>query len=174
MKTNKSSNTKTETRYTGDWKVFVKKSGDHITRKVVTKGVRKVYCFKTLFELEHDLREGYEVRLTFDNNVGNQVECVRLIPMMKPDCSGMYVSAQPMGELCSTLKDIKPKLIRRAQGGTHEPSEISASAAKKIWSDVAGKRNEHRGEKREWVTPDTVVECPKCGYEFRVGRPNND
>ena len=174
MKTNKSGNSKSETRFTGDWEVGVVKRGNSIRRKVVTKGVRKVYCFKTLFELEHDLREGNEVRLTFANDCGNEIDCVRLIPMMKTDFSGMYVCAQTMGELCDSLKGIKTKLIRRAQAGKHEPREISASQANKMWREANDKRNEESREKREWVSPDTVVECPKCGYEFRVGRPNND
>jgi hypothetical protein len=170
MKTNKSSNT----RFTGDWEVGVVKRGNSIRRKVVTKGIRKSPCCVDLEDVQRNLREGNEVRLTFANDCGNEIDCVRLIPMMKTDFSGMYVCAQAMGELCDSLKGIKTKLIRREQAGKHEPRVISQTEAKSLWIEKNARRRDAEREKREWVSPDTVVECPKCGYEFRVGRPNND
>ena len=169
-------NTKTETRYVGEWETHIAKRGDHITRKVASTGnVEYVLPAGAEESFIRMMREGKEITLCFRSRNGDAKPLVRFYAVMKTDFSGMYVSAQTLGEFrTDTLEGIKSKIIHRTQTGDHKPHEISAKEANGMWRDINDKVRNDAREKREWVSPDTVVECPKCGYEFRVGRPNKD
>ena len=153
---------KTETRFTGNWvspTVHVTKNGVFAPRrKVLTNGIEH-YKLAMLDHIVRDLRSGYEVRLT--DSDGNDV--LRLFPFMDTHCKEMSVVAQSMQGLRKCISDIKPKIVRV------KPNETEVVNAKHV-AEITEECHTKRGE-RIWVTPDQMVECPKCGFEFRIGRP---
>ena len=142
--------------------VKVNRNGNmgNVKRKVLTKGVKVLSVGAVLKQAKELLRQGYEVRLADDYGL----DAVRLMPIAKPDCKSMYVSAQTIGTFRQCL--IGKKL--RVRHGNHEIKSAEAAAMVK---EAAVRKEQH--DMRIWITPDTVVKCPKCGTEFRVGRPNN-
>ena len=151
---------KQETRYTGCWKVEVRSKGHGYAprRKVVTEKETLRYEIRDLDDIMADLRAGHEVRLTYRDQ-----DCIRLFPLMDTRCKGMNVIAQSMGYFRDCLSDIKPKIIKVSR---KECKEIEATDVNQMTERAHLQRAE-----RTWVTPDTVVACPKCGFEFRIGRP---
>ena len=176
MKKKSHKDTHTETRYVGEWETHIAKRGTSITRKVKSTGnVEYVLPAGAEESFSKLLREGKEITLCFRSRNGAAKPIVRFYAVMKTDFSGMYVSAQTLGEFrTETLEGITSKIIQREQAGDHKPHEVSAKEANGMWRGINDKRRNEAREKREWVSPDTVVECPKCGYEFRVGRPNKE
>ena len=156
-----------ETRLEGaNWDepvVKVRRNGNmgNVKRKVLTKGVKVLNVGAVLKQVKELLRQGYEVRLADDYGM----DAVRLFPLAKPDCKSMYAAAQTMGTFRQCLMGKK----LRVRHGEHEIKSAEAAAMVK----EAAVRKE-QNDKRMWITPDTVVRCPKCGTEFRVGRPNNN
>ena len=145
--------------------------GRHPARKVLTKGVRTIWLGSdTVKEIVMSLRHGYEVRFL---DFGTHTDVIRLFPMMSADLKTMLVKADTMGMLrTDTLSDKKAVFTRRG-------SEVSAETVKAFAEDrlsqtpsPAYAAQGHRNY--AYVTPDTVVTCPKCGYSFRVGRKNSE
>lgn len=155
-----------ETRLEGaNWDepvVKVRRNGNHgdVKRKVLTKGVKLLNVGAVMKQVKELMRQGYEVRLADDYGM----EAVRLFPLATPDCKSMYAAAQTMGTFRQCL--IGKKL--RVRHGGHE---IKSSEAAALVKEAAVRKEVN--DMRLWVTADTVVKCPKCGTEFRVGRPNN-
>lgn len=102
--------------------------------------------------LKKRLRQGREVRLWGG---------VRFYPCTdKSNASKIVVCAQTMGFLRGDLlADKKPRFFRGK-------SEVDAAGLAKL--DRAAKKN--AAGKKKAAIPDTMVTCPDCGSEFRVGR----
>ena len=67
-----------------------------------------------------------------------------------------------MGYFRDCLSDLKPHV-------THNRKELNEVELRREVNAQRAKYEEFR-ENRISVTPDTVVTCPSCGTEFRVGR----
>ncbi len=135
-------------------------SNSAIKRKVRTKGVVYVRAARILEGIVKNLRKGYEVRLTD----GGENDAIRIFPIASVDCRRMYVRTQAMGELCEVLKD--KKLVV-----THGGEQLSEHETERI---VNEQRERYEEDRKLHVTPDTMVTCPNCGTEFRVGRPRKE
>ena len=142
-----------------DWEtptVNVKKNGKgDFSRKCKTTGIAKVYLTPSQTDyLVKSLKRGCEVRINAnDPQVG---DFVRLFPVVATDGSRMFVASQAFGPLSDLVYGGKHvKLVRKGK-------EID----KKEYDEI---RDEYRDERIN-VTPDTEVECPKCGHRFRVGK----
>ena len=125
-------------------------------RKVITKGVAKVELTKAQTErIAKMLGSGMEVRLA----VGGE-DAVRLYPCAATDFKTMFVAAETMGEF-----------RHAAYRGRHLSFTSRRGARRVSRDDVAARAERVRDARREraQVTPDTMVECPSCGYTFRVG-----
>lgn len=104
-------------------------------------------------EISRIVRAGYEVRLGEDNENG-----IRFYPLMNAACNGMVLIAQTIGDYRDSLHGAKYEIY---QGG----NEIDSDEAKERVAE-----NRVRVGAFKSVTPDTMVECPKCGAKFRVGQ----
>ena len=126
-------------------------------RKVVTRGVVRIGATDLLRDVRENLRKGFEVRLVL-----NTEDAVRFIPMMdSKKTDKMLVNARAMGDFCKrTLSDKKARF-------TQYGKEVSVEEVKAY---AEQKKSETHNCECEFVTPDTMVKCPKCGYAFRVGR----
>ncbi len=149
----------------GNWdpEVTIQRDGARhraLRRKVVTKGIVHVRAAKILEGIVRNLRKGYEVRLT--DNAEN--DAIRIFPIASKDCRRMYVRTQAMGGLCEVLKD-KTLVV------THGGEQLSERETERI---VNEQHERYEEDRRLHVTPDTMVTCPNCGTEFRVGRPNKE
>jgi len=163
MKTSKNAknnNSKTENgRFVCDnWdaEVNVHYHGGHnsVTRKVVTKGQWHVNheAWPTIVnEIKKHMRMGQIVYLGTD---------LIFVPVMKKDLTGMYASARAMGGLYACLEDKKATVKHRGEILDEEQCE-----------DMVEEQNRrHEKSMKASVTPDTMVTCPNCGTEFRVGK----
>ena len=139
--------------------VKVKSKGRGVlpARKVVTRGVVRIGATQLLHDVRVSLRRGVEVRL-----VENREDAVRFIPLMdSKKTDKMLVNAKAMGDFCErTLSDKKARFMQYGK-------EVSVEEVKAY---VERKKSETHNCECDFVTPDTMVECPKCGYSFRVGR----
>ena len=150
-----------EPRIEGEWdaEVRIKKCRDKthtsMRRKVKTKRLCRVY-FDAAFT-KRKLREGYEVILM--DRDGHNV--LRLFPCMNADFTEMYVSAQTLGDFRhKTLEGIKWHT-------TYCGSDRSNDEVRELNEDT---REENAKRKFIEVTPDMIINCPKCGTEIRVGK----
>lgn len=150
-----------EPRVEGEWDAEVriarKKDTTHkaMRRKVKTNKKYKIHA--SFAEVKEKLRQGYEVVLA--DLKGNDV--LRLFPCMNTDFTEMYVSAQTLGDFRhKTLEGIKWHT-------TYHGSDRSNDEVREM-NDYERQANTKR--KFIEVTPDTVIECPKCGTEIRVGK----
>lgn len=103
---------------------------------------------------------GYEARLA---------ESIRFVHMYD-DKDGLYLSPQLMKPYKDdVVKGIKFRLLFEGnEVGSLE--EVRALSAKKR-DEGCGMRDEERGMREvDEVTPDPMMTCPKCGYEFRAGK----
>ena len=149
-----------ESRFAGtNWDAEVKCTSDGpgrsvLRRKVLTKGTKTIKCPKVINDAIRLLRMGFEVRL------GNeQGDAIRLYPCMGKDFDTMFAAAMTTGDFRNCLNDKKAKVIRRF--------------GKAVTVDEAveeGKKKYEASKAHQAVTPDTMVKCPKCGCEFRVGK----
>ena len=131
----------------------INRKGDHVSRKVLT---RKVVCINAarIFDAIIDqLRQGNEVRLcNGDSNA------VRFYPCLKQDMKTMFVASATMGDFRESLVDKKAKLFRLGE-------ERTAKDMREFQQAVSEEINAHKH-----VTPSTMVRCPNCGEEFRIGK----
>ena len=152
-----------ETRMTAEWEpeAKIKRSGGHYTapaRKLLTKGVAQL-CYPTMLkEVLDKLRSGYEVRLTYWK--GN--DAIRIFPILSTDLKTVYPHAQTMGVFRHALEDLKPKVYHKGE----LLDDVRIRMEKNVQMD---KYNKFKEQQRLSVTPDTMVTCPNCGTEFRVG-----
>ena len=129
-----------------------------LKRKVMTRGIMRIRAFAPTKEaIVKCLREGYEVRITdaMDNDI------IRLFPCVKTDMKTMFVTAQSMGDFRECIGDKKVRSI-------HCGKEISDNEVSRLKNEQTKAYKEAR--RRLTVSPDTMVTCPKCGTEFRVGK----
>lgn len=153
-----------------DWdklEVRVKAGSDRtaaLRRKVKTLGKTTIGATDILKIAICHLRSGNEVGLV--DSQGNT--CIRLYPVASKDCKRIYVAAQAMAALSQCMTDKKPVVM---SGRGHAEKEMEASKLEGLIKAQEKKYEDCRG--RVNVSPDTVVECPKCGYEFRVGKKLN-
>ena len=131
-------------------------------RKVITKGVWPVILGRTIENAIEMLRKGYEVR--FVDSEGN--DAIRLFPMMGTDLKTMTVGAATMGAFRDATLADKKAVFHRFGG------EVARETVERYMAEKAGERAGGRADV-ESVTPDMMVNCPKCGYSFRVGRRND-
>ena len=98
------------------------------------------------------LRGGYEVRL-FGGSV-------RLYHCVDKEFRTMYVAASTLADsrVRSCVHDIAFDFVRR--DGRHDVQDVI---------DMELDRRTAVDEMPH-ITPDTTVECPKCGHRFRVGK----
>ena len=140
-------------------------------RKVVTKGIHKLLLGVEHRRITDLLRRGYEVRLEF---AGSGQDAIRLFPIMTQDLKHMEVKADTMGSFkTDTLADKKAVFAR--MGKDVSRAEIEDYDATKKSETPVGKWKPGMGgeSEQDYVTPDMMVTCPNCGYNFRVGRKNN-
>ena len=156
-----------QTRLTADWGSPIIRATHHAgkvpERKVVTNGRMELLLNDSQVRyLTKYLRQGCEVTLT----TRDARPVCRFFPLSSVDMSRIYVAAlclQPFS--VDTLADKRPVACRFGSGGRHElQSTLATQEARDRF--VA----ESRSAKLEEVTPDMVVECPRCGFEFRVGK----
>ena len=139
-------------------------------RKVVTKGIEYVTIPTNIGRICDHLRKGYEVRLRFAGGDGK--DSIRLFPFMAQDLKHMEVKADTMGSFrTDTLAD--KKAVFALVGKQVSQAKIEEFVAEKSSETPIGKWKGGESE-QDYVTPDMMVTCPRCGYNFRVGRKNND
>lgn len=144
----------------GEWEadVTAKRNGRTnaaLRRKVKTVGIKQLDVADLFDEVRGYLRRGYEVRLTSKNDG----EAIRLYPCLDADFTQMFVAAMTMGAFRTSLADIRFRTSHCGQ--SVDPADERTAK---------GERAERIAAARQSVTPDTVVTCPKCGTEFRVGK----
>jgi len=144
----------------GEWEaeVATRKQGrfnNTLRRKVATRGIKHISVGRLLGEVARYLRRGYEVRLVD----GKQKSAVRFYPCLDKEYKAMFVSAQTMGDFRHSINDIK---FRVSNKGKELDVEQSVE-------DYERKR-EQTSRTLACVTPDMTVECPQCGFEFRIGK----
>lgn len=159
MKTkNKPSRKSTELAKTVNWDEAVPfhtlRNGKYHAPNVmaVTKGVKRFPADELFEAIIADLRRGYECRLTNADE-----DAIRLYPMTFSDSGKVAVVGATMkGGLRSCLESRRTVMYRRGH-------EMSRRSYQREISKIRQNRRELVG-----VTPDTTVNCPKCGFRFRV------
>ena len=126
-------------------------------RKVITNGKVRIALTRPQTErIANMLGRGNEVRLT----AGGE-DAIRLFPCADTDFRTMFVASETMGD------------FRHAAYRGRRLAFTSRHGRRRIGREEIEERVERAGSgaaERRRVTPDTVVECPKCGFEFRVGK----
>lgn len=145
----------------GKWraKVSAKSSGPHradMRRKVMTRGVKTIDVLDLFEEAKLLLRQGYEVRLASENDG----EAIRLYPCLDANYAQMFVAAMTMGGFRQSVGDIPFCMVHCGETVDLEEERVAKER----------KAETIRRQSRQNVSPDTVVTCPKCGTEFRVGK----
>lgn len=147
-----------------DWdnecQIKIERGGNRgaLRRMIPTRGTVTIDATAILDSVKEQMRKGYDVRLTYDGE-----EAVRFFPFASADCKSVLVRIQPLGSAADWLKDKK--------------ITVKHCGEKKSGSEVDALYREARAKDRkapDYVTPDMMVNCPKCGFRFRVGRPNKE
>ena len=155
-----------ESRYVGgNWDeatVRVRRNGGKQTlkRKVVTKGVKTLNLGAAMKAAKEWLRQGYEVRIADEHGE----EAIRIYHLVSTDCRSMYPQAATMGRFRRDALAGKTVRVR------HCGVAVTKEHRQELVEEQA-KRHEKSAEGGlACVTPDTVVQCPNCGTQFRVGK----
>ena len=143
----------------GKWEATVSLSSKGINRadmrrKVRTNGIRRIDASDIIADAMNQLRAGFEVRLK--DAEGD--DAIRLYPCLDADYSEMFAAAQTMGEFRHGLKDIGFTMKRSGNYANREEATAARARTKAL------------KVRRQNVTPDTIIVCPKCGTEIRVGK----
>ena len=104
------------------------------------------------------LRQGKIVELSDSSGKS----CIMLVPIASADCKSILVAAKSMTPLSRCMTDKKPVVV---QGRGKNLKAVSSDGVQDLVDEQA-----ERFEQRISVTADTVVACPQCGFEFRVGK----
>ena len=124
-------------------------------RKVLTTGIGRVALTKRqMGGITQMLRSGKEVRLSDGADA-----ILRLYPCAETDFRTMFVAAQAVGSFRRAAYEGRKLRFTSAKGSRELSGEDVALRVAKV---VA--------ERREGVTPEVLVSCPKCGFEFKVGK----
>lgn len=126
-------------------------------RKVLTRGVAKVKLTKgQMSGITKMLGSGMEVRMGFGGE-----DAIRLYPCAATDFKTMFVAADTMGEFRHAVYRGRRLAFTSRRGGRNvSREEVEARVG----------RVERARQERVHVTPETVVACPACGFEFKVGK----
>ena len=128
-----------------------KGQGHAVSRKVLTKAAHPISLVSNEIDRAAELlRQGYEVRLASTDGI----DAVRLYPCVGTDMKTMFVAAATMEPFRGVLADKRVRF-------THRGHEVTRGEARRL--NAAKVAEAH-------VTPDTTVECPRCGNRFRVGK----
>lgn len=165
-------NTETTTeneRYSCDnWdpEVQVKHQGKHssLRRKVLTRGIIRIKMPCLVEKITSKLRRGLEVRITGADGE----DAIRFFPLAGTDCKSMFPKAQAMGDFAKCLGDKRLTVVSGHDRRKLDDDEIGSKIAAQKERYVEEYERTHAD--RPSVPPDTVVTCPNCGTEFRVGR----
>ena len=134
-------------------------SSGKIPRKLVGRGIVTIKTRavdELLRAIADNARKGIETRLAYtDGSWG-----VRFVQMVDHDLKRIDIAAwvskdSPLG---TCLADKKPIIV-------HNGRQLDEKETEEFVKEAREKRRD-----RVCVTPDTMVECPKCGFEFRVGK----
>lgn len=153
-----------EARVTADWEPQAsvqKKDARHpyLKRKLLTTGIERFRLPMTLEQIRQALRQGKEVRF-YD---GGENDAIRIFPLLSRDCKTIYPVAETMGDFRDCLSDLKPHVM-------HNRKELNDMELRREVNAQRAKYEAGKEATRLSVTPDTMVTCPNCGTEFRVGR----
>ena len=126
-------------------------------RKVLTRGVAKVKLTKgQMGSIAKMLGSGMEVRLDFGGE-----DAIRLYPCAAADFRTMFVAADTMGEFRHAVyRGRRLAFTSRRGRRAISPEEVEERVG----------RAETARQERARVTPESVVACPRCGFEFKVGK----
>ena len=126
-------------------------------RKVLTRGVAKVKLTRgQMSHITKMLGSGMEVRLDFGGE-----DAIRLYPCAATDFKTMFVAADTMGEFRHAVYRGRRLAFTSRRGGRNVSREEVEARVERV---------ESARQERLHVSPETVVECPKCGFEFKVGK----
>lgn len=123
-----------------------------VPRDIVTIPWGKPVCER---EILGWIKSGYEVR------IGSVKSGIRIFPYLNTDFKTQRIVAQTHGDFREAIKDVSWNESGKV---THDPDEMR---------DKVEGRNKYERDGHELannVTPDKMVECPKCGFNFRVGK----
>lgn len=152
------------TNWDGVVPIAISKGHDKMSRKVLTRGVltshdlgtlHRAYVESVLGTIVDLLRSGFEYRMLDED--GN--EALRLFPCVEKDMKTVFVAAQTMGEFRKELndKEVAP-FVKGCLASQSEAREMLDAA------------NKTRKGGYVAVTPDMMATCPRCSFEFRVGK----
>ena len=129
-----------------------------LQRKVLTTGKAVIAAPKVLADAVKFLRQGKIVELS--DCTGKS--CIMLVPIASADCKSIFVAAKAMTPLSQCMADKKPVVVKGKGKNFKAVSHVEVQ-------DLVEEQAE-RYQERISVSPDTVVQCPQCGFEFRVGK----
>ena len=136
---------------------WAKGRGKKPSRKVMTNGTERIGLSDRMGErVVGLLSRGMEVRLEIAGE-----DAIRLYPCAMADFKTMFVATEAMGD------------FRHAPYRGRKLAFTSKRGRRRIGEEEIGRRVARAcgtAQERPHVTPDTVVTCPKCGAEFRVGK----
>ena len=157
MKTKPKAKSDEKTVLKGKWRATAQYHGDGqknaVPRRFVhNRGVREIEDRRLERKITDLLRSGYEVRL-FGGSV-------RLYHCVDKEFRTMYVAAATLADsrMRSCVHDIEFDFVHK--GGKRDRQDVV---------DMELDRRQAR-DGMIHVTPDTVVECPECGTQFRIGK----
>ncbi len=126
-------------------------------RKVLTRGTAQIALTQgQVSRIMEMLGSGMEVRLA----IGGE-DALRLFPCASPDFKTMFVAAEAMGEFRHAPYRGRRLAFTSRRGERDIPEDEVRERVERV---------EQARAERVHVTPETVVECPKCGFEFKVGK----
>lgn len=127
--------------------------GKTVSRKVVNEIPTRTFIIPQLDNILVALNEApCEIRLA----TGDGKEAIRLYRVLTHKLDEQFIAAQTMGDFRHGISD------NRSVRFTHRNKTMTRKEVERVNLDQKAKRAN--------VTPDTLVTCPACGTEFRVGK----
>ena len=127
--------------------------GKTVRRKVVNEIPTRTFILPQLDDVLEALNEApCEIRLA----TGDGKEAIRLYRVLTAKLDEQFIAAQTMGDFRHGIND------NRKLRFTHGKKTVAKKDVERVNLDQKAKRTN--------VTPDTLVTCPACGTEFRVGK----
>ena len=135
--------------------IRIKRHGDGhaISRKVVNEVPTRTFIIPQLDIVLDALNEApCEIRLATSDGK----EAIRLYRVLTTKLDEQFIAAQTMGDFRHGIND------NRKLRFTHRNKTVTKKEVERFNLDQKAKRVN--------VSPDTLVTCPACGTEFRVGK----
>lgn len=130
-----------------------KGKGHVLARKVVSEIETRTVIIPELDDVLAALNEApCEIRLA----TGDGKAAIRLYRCLTKNLDEQFIAAQTMGDFRHGISD------NRSVRFTHRNKTVTQKEVERM--------NRRIRDEREHVTPDTLVKCPKCSFEFRVGK----